>query len=281
MVIIMILSYLYYKNFNIMADNDKLYEIKKYSMIDFFMGGISGAIGAIVSHPIDTVKSNIQSNNKIKWGIRDLYRGVRAPIIGVGLEKAIVFGTYENTKNFLENNNMENKYAIRGSAGGCAGIMAAFAVAPVDRVKILAQTNQTWTRKDLNPKFLFTGLSSTLTREPPGFAIYFMTYHGLKDHFSKLRDINILDHFAFGGISGGVSWLFIYPQDTIKTIIQSTNVNSITDKTKLTMKNVGIQIYNKNGVRGFFKGFHLSLMRAVPLHAGTFAMMEFLKKRFA
>ena len=32
--------------------------------------------------------------------------------------------------------------------------------------------------------------------------------------------------FLFGGISGSMAWLFIYPQDRIKTIIQASNENN-------------------------------------------------------
>jgi solute carrier family 25 carnitine/acylcarnitine transporter 20/29 len=248
-------------------------EGKPYTFNDFYMGGFSGAIGALLSHPIDTIKSNAQNGKQIKWTVSNLYKGVSAPIVGIGLEKAIVFGTYENTFRYLQKTNTLNEYTNYGLAGSMAGFAASFIVTPVERIKILAQTNNMITMKDLNPRFLFRGLSSTFTRETPGFAIYFTTYNALKSHYSKTTELNVSHYFAFGGLSGAVSWLFIYPQDLVKTKVQSSKLD-------LKFKDIVKLVYKESGVTGFFKGFHYAMLRAIPLHAGTFATMEILKEKY-
>ncbi len=106
----------------------------------------------------------------------------------------------------------------------------------------------------------------------PGFAIYFTTYENLKEVIGSRKELNTLDHFYMGGVSGLVAWSFIYPQDLVKTKIQASLGNH---NTKDIIKN----IYIENGLRGFFKGFHLALLRSVPLHAGTFAMYEYLPNK--
>ena len=88
---------------------------------------------------------------------------------------------------------------------------------------------------------------------------------------SKTNTLNTFHYFTFGGMSGAIAWLFIYPQDLVKTRVQASTQN-------ITPKTIVKNIYTEFGVRGFFKGFHLALLRAVPLHAGTFAMVEYLKK---
>lgn len=238
-----------------------------FSIYDFLQGAAAGATGLALSHPIDTIKSNIQEGNTVKLGVRALYKGVIPPLFGLGMEKAIVFGTYENTKRFI---GTDNTYS-RPLSGAIAGFMASFIVTPVERLKILAQTNRSYALKELGPKFLYKGLSSTFTREMPGFAIYFSVYEGLKDHFRAITSLNSFHYFIFGGFSGSFSWLFIYPQDLVKTRMQASTDGN------LTIRSVVMNIYRKTGYRGFFKGFHFALMRAVPLHAGTFAMFEFLK----
>ena len=63
----------------------------------YLYGGISGMCGILISHPLDTIKTHIQTGNALtsfKPTIRNLYRGIGVPLIGVGFEKAIVFGTY-------------------------------------------------------------------------------------------------------------------------------------------------------------------------------------------
>ena len=165
------------------------------------------------------------------------------------MEKAIVFGTYENTRRVLEASGTDLPIgAVRATSGAAAGFAASFVVTPVERFKILLQTNEKkkFTRKDLNSRFLYRGLSSTFTRETPGFAIYFSIYEGLKDHFRPKMELNTFHHFAFGGLSGATAWMFIYPQDLVKTRVQAST-------TGVTATQVVKDVWRETGVRGFLK----------------------------
>jgi solute carrier family 25 carnitine/acylcarnitine transporter 20/29 len=214
----------------------------------YIKGGISGMFGILLSHPIDTLKTHRQINHKITPTIKNLYKGLTAPLIGVGIEKAIVFGTY----NFFKNKNTPIPVC-----GAISGLTASIIVSPYERIKILKQTNQ-----PIHFKFLFKGLGVTFTREVPGFAIYFKVYEELKTRFYS----SVFSSFLFGGIAGATAWVFIYPQDRIKTIIQSTKETSTTT----IFKNLWYS-------GGFYKGFSFALYRAVLLHSGTFFMMELLQ----
>ena len=75
-----------------------------------------------------------------------------------------------------------------------------------------------------------------------------------------------------GGISGAVSWTFIYPADIIKTHKQKNS--------EYTYSQIIKNINNQYGMRGFYRGFSFSLMRAVPLHAGVFLGYEAFMKLF-
>ena len=233
----------------------------------YIKGGISGMSGIILSHPVDSLKTHFQtSTTKFNPSIKNLYRGITSPLIGVGIEKAIVFGTY----NYCKNNNINIPIS-----GAISGLTAALIVSPYERIKIMKQTNQPILMKQyFNPNFMFKGLSATFTREVPGFAIYFSTYEGLKKHFYKDNDISIISSFIFGGMSGTMAWIFIYPQDRIKTIIQSNNKgynNNIISIIKKT--------YNDGGLKQFYKGFSFAVFRAILLHSGTFSMMEILTQK--
>jgi solute carrier family 25 carnitine/acylcarnitine transporter 20/29 len=235
----------------------------QYLENNYLKGAVSGMFGIIISHPVDSYKTHYQlhKNKKFLWNIKNLYKGVSSPLLGVGLEKALVFGTY----NYLKTN-----YDFHPAASGAiAGLMASLVVTPYERIKILRQTNS-YIKKDV--KYLFKGLSATFTREVPGFAIYFFTYESLKVKFFKdNKQITIGSSFLFGGISGAAAWLFIYPQDRIKTIIQSSAKN-------ITILNQIKSTYASGGLKQFYSGFSFAIMRAVLLHSGTFSMMEFLNK---
>lgn len=239
----------------------------------FINGAVSGMFGVAISHPIDTIKTSIQDSKPIPRSLMGLYKGIVSALTGVGLEKAIVFGTYENMNRHLCKYNMcdESRIAI---SGALSGLSASMIVTPVERLKILAQTGTCINMTHFHPFSLFKGLSATFTREVPGFAIYFSTYEFLKRKYCRTSDVVPIEmSFVFGGISGGMAWFGIYPQDVIKTRMQS-EINGKNTK-YFQMAHL---LYNENGIRSFFKGFHLALLRAVPLHSGTFMMMEVLKK---
>jgi hypothetical protein len=240
-----------------------------YSLFsNFAYGYLAGMAGIVTSHPFDTIKTNIQKKQTIKYNIKNLYKGVAAPLFGVGLEKAIVFGTYETSKRYGNNDFI---------SGGLAGLTASFVVTPFERIKILLQTNQTVEKHFFNRKFLFQGLSATFYRETPGFAIYFSLYNHLKNkiqHQRKEEEIRPMDSFIIGAISGSASWIFIYPQDRIKTHLQACKERQLGFTEGLK------EVLNDGGYRGLYRGFHYALMRAIPLHATAFMTFELCKKYF-
>ena len=256
-------------------DNSKFLNISNIPNISdcyiskYINGGISGMCGVVISHPIDTIKTHIQNGNNLntfKPSFTNFYKGLWAPLIGVGIEKAIVFGTY---------NYMFSKTENIPLSGAISGLTASLIVTPYERLKILKQNSQIVSLKDINIKFLYRGLSATFTREVPGFAIYFTIYEYLKyNTFTKQnKKINYFSSFIFGGISGITAWIFIYPQDRIKTILQSSK--------DIHIKTIIHNIYQSGGLKHFYSGFGWAAGRAVLLHSGTFCMMEYLNNGHA
>jgi len=266
-----------------MNTNNKVAPLDINYSKQYLFGGISGMFGILVSHPFDTVKTHIQNGNTLKTfkpTIKNCYRGLSIPLFGVGVEKSIVFGTY----NFVL-----NKTDCIPLSGAVAGFTASLIVSPYERLKILKQNSQKVILKDiLNMSFLFKGLGVTFTREVPGFAIYFSVYEKLKnDNFTKYnKEITGASSFLYGGLSGAVAWCFIYKQDKIKTIIQSNiNNNSLYSDKNSKINNIITNIYKEkgfiNGLKFFYTGFTWALGRAMLLHSGTFFMMETLNGKMA
>ena len=251
---------------------------KSQYLNNFKFGLISGISAIIVSHPIDTIKTNIQESKPINYNWKSLYKGLSAPLLGVGLEKSIVFGVFETTRPMTQSDVI---------SGALSGLAASFVVSPFERIKILFQTNQggwKFVKQNLNPRFMFQGLSATFYRETPGFAIYFSVYNYLKDNRKYIHKmlnlekdmgnkISLAESFIFGSVAGSTAWIFIYPQDRIKTHIQA-----MVDKKIGFVEGFKEIITKGGGYKGLYKGFHFALMRAIPLHATAFATMEFCKK---
>lgn len=255
----------------------------------FINGWIAGISAVIISHPFDTYKTHIQENKIMpNYKLRTLYKGLSAPLLGVGFEKAVVFGVYESsithTSKWCKSIWGDNMYALVASnamSGGLSGMCASFIVTPFERIKILLQTaipNSATTTNPLgtNIRSIFQGLSATFYRETPGFAIYFSTYNYLKYKYEQDNEkkLGLVNSFIYGGISGTTSWIFIYPQDRIKTKIQALR------DTHMSFKEGFNEIVKKEGIKALYKGFSYALLRAIPLHATAFMTMEMCKKLF-
>lgn len=246
---------------------------------DFVYGLIGGVSGTILSHPFDTIKTRIQSRKVITIrqavNLGNLYSGILPPLLGIGLEKSIVFGFYD-----LAKSNGFNNF----TSGLIGGFLSTLVVVPVDRLKIIMQNKGTITKDILKPSSLYKGFGITLFRETPGFGIYFSTYNYLTKTFDNNDSKSLVKTFLFGSLSGVNSWIFIYPSDLIKTRYQAmihSNVNltaNLTSKSINTVPEVIKSIYKKDGIRGFYHGFSLSIMRAIPLHGGVFLGYELSKK---
>lgn len=225
----------------------------------FYSSIFASLFGTILSHPIDTLKTNQQisglkvfdvvkkinmnSINK-KELIRNYYRGIKYPLMFVPIEKGIVF----NMDNYLY-----NKLNNRIYSGLCSGIVAGFFVNFIENLKINQQNlyNKNNIKLSFN-KLLTKGLGQTLIREGIGYTIYFKTFH---DYYNP-----ILPTFVAGGLAGMSAWLVIYPFDRIKTMVQSgTSLD-------------GLRLNN------IYRGCGLSLFRAMLMHGTVFYMIDQINK---
>jgi len=236
-------------------------------------GAIGGAAGVFMSHPFDTVKTHKQKNMPVEYNLKFLYRGIKIPTFWIGIEKASVFFAQRNVSVLLDNKTQLNNVQKNIISGGVAGICAAIIAAPNERIKVLQQLygeeKGRIPREMYYPKSLYKGFFATTTREVPGFAIYFTVFELIKQNFYNGK-FTVAGSFLAGGISGSAAWIFIYPQDRIKTIIQANTTSE---------KHSYLKIFGeikKGGIRKLYHGFEWALLRAFFLHAGVFSTMTLL-----
>lgn len=232
-------------------------------MQEFITGSIGGLTGLIISHPIDTIKTRIQlgtaKNIKDAIKMKNFYSGIRAPLIGIPLEKSIVFGFYNLSKNYGLNN---------FTSGIIGGLMSTIIVTPIEYLKINFQNKNSIDFKNLKLSNIYKGFIPTVFRETPGFGIYFTSYNYMNTNYNI--DKSYFNNFIFGGLSGLLAWTFIYPADLIKTIKQDKNNSK-------NINQIFFDIYKNKGISGFYNGFQYAIARAIPLHAGVFLGYEVSK----
>ena len=148
-------------------------------MQDFINGSLGGLCGVILSHPIDTIKTRIQigSSPNIKSAIKmgKFYSGIKPPLLGIPLEKSIVFGFY----NLAKENGLNNFFS-----GIIGGFMSTLIVTPVEYFKVNLQNKNVIDFKNIKINNIYKGFIPTVFRETPGFGIYFTTYNYLNNNYN-------------------------------------------------------------------------------------------------
>jgi solute carrier family 25 (mitochondrial carnitine/acylcarnitine transporter), member 20/29 len=186
----------------------------------------------------------------------------------------VLFSSYSRALDYLKED-LGNSWT-HFKAGALSGVAISFVTCPVELLKIQLQTGQSsknifraarTTIVNNGILGLYRGLGITLLREIPSFAAYFGTYTAIK---SSLSEDNSMGPIIAGAAAGIAAWLPCYPQDVIKSLIQSS-------PEKLGIIQATRIIYSRHGYAGFLRGLSPTLLRALPANAATFTAYEFVK----
>ena len=203
---------------------------------------------------------------------------------------AILFGVHGTAVKY-----MQPGLKTETLAGAMAGSAQILIITPIELAKTrlqvqgqgqrLTQKNKVYTgtfdclQKIYKTEGIFgcyRGFLATVTRDVPGFAVYFGVYFSLCQAFrpkgQTIKDISTLQLMVAGGLTGIISWTYSYPADVIKSKIQAEGLTplgkyqSYADCIKISIKTDGFSV--------FFKGMSVCLLRAFPVNAATFAGVE-------
>lgn len=218
----------------------------------YFNGMLSGCVATIVSHPFFTIKTCLQNNMLYQKNIKFLYKGFNRAFIGYGIEKTLVFGTYNS---IIKKMNLDHNHPLHsGIAGFLSGLVGSLSITVAEQLTIDKQRGI----RNYNLIHLYKGLIPTMYRESIGFTIYFTVYDQLSKMFNQSK--KMANTIIIGTIAITSAWSIITPIDKIKTNIQS-----------------GVKIDIHNMVTAY-RGFQFALMRAIPFHVTCFVVFEQLMK---
>ena len=124
---------------------------------------------------------------------------------------------------------------------------------------------------------IYHGLSATLL-----FRSFFFFWWGSYDLFTryfsehtKLSTPSI--NFCAGGLSAQVFWLTSYPSDVVKQRILTDPLGGALrdgEKRFPRWKDAAVEIWRRDGPRGFWRGFVPCFLRAFPANAVALAAFE-------
>jgi len=280
-------------------------DIGKAIWKNLIMGGTAGIIGACCTYPLDMVKTRMQNQksgaqrmykNSLDCflkilrmeGVRGLYRGLPAQLVGITPEKAIKLTANDFLRNrFTDKKTGEIRVIHEAIAGSVAGFSQVIVTNPYELVKIRLQTATISGKpikpldvvRELGPRGLFTGASACLLRDVPFSAIYFTLYGNLK---KWSRDENghlpIQKLFLSSAGAGMVAAVSVTPADVIKTRLQVKGDKSVTKYTGIA--DCFSRIVREEGPKALFKGSVPRMMIISPLFGITLMVYEVLQGYF-
>lgn len=210
-----------------------------------------------------------------------LYKGMLSPMAGVGLINAIIFGVHGNLQRVLEPGLSSHCFA-----GAVAGAVQSIVCCPMElaktRVQIQSSAQKTYhgsfdclhkIYKQNGIKGCYRGMTLTLLRETPSFAIYFGTFElfclALTPEGDSPDCIGPLSLLLAGGLSGISSWILTYPIDVVKSRFQADGDGK--NRKYHGMMDCVRKTFRSGGLMAFSQGLPATILRAFPTNAATLA----------
>jgi hypothetical protein len=126
---------------------------------------------------------------------------------------------------------------------------------------------------------LYKGLGTTLFGILPYAGLKFFFFEYLRNRLnssSKPKSFSTLENLVCGGMASCLAASFTYPTDVMRRKRQAQVIMSETRG--LSYLGLVKNTYEKEGVRGFYKGLGATYLKVMPSSALAFAINEALKK---
>ena len=199
----------------------------------------------------------------------------------------------------ISQNKRNNKFIADFLLGGVSAGFIKTAVAPLERIKILLQTQEVIAKIHSNqiPKFngilncfkrtvvsegplaLWRGNAANLIRCYPSQALnlafrgvynrWFCLYHPKKEPIKFF-----LGNLASGGAAAASSLIFIYPFDFLRTRLAADLGRTKVERDYLGLRDCIVKIYKTDGIGGFYQGFMISVVGMLVYSALYLGLFE-------
>ena len=299
------------------------------AMKDVIFGSVAGMIGKTIEYPFDTVKVRLQSQPDYlpprytgpvdcfrqsihAEGLRGLYCGISAPLVGAAIETSSLFFSYRIAQDVFQANlrpptqGVPLPLSALVACGAASGAFTSLLLTPIELVKCQMQVSLSASHlrrpgplKIIASIFrhhgifgLWHGQLGTLIRETGGSAAWFGSYEGVSALFRKHNTRSASPPSAkleskpplpiyqqlLAGATAGVSYNFVfYPADTIKSRMQTEGVEPGSN-VRRTFWASGKVLWRQQGLKGMYRGCGITVVRAAPSSAFIFAIYEGLRK---
>jgi len=175
------------------------------------------------------------------------------------------------------------------AAGATAGVISRTCTAPLDRIKIIFQTQQSSQKfsgiiqslqkitMEEGSRGLWRGNFANVIKIIPESGIRFLCYENYKKALvGDAEEVTPVEKFIAGGMAGITTQACIYPLELVRSRLAVSRPD-----TYKGMKEVIEKTYQSNGIRGFYRGLVPSLIGIMPYAAVDLAVYDVLKTLYA
>ena len=294
-------------------------------IIDLISGTMAGTTAHLLEHPFDTVKVRLQDERCLyrgpldavfrmsrQEGLFSFYSGVQAPLVSSCVETSLLFAVYglltRTMRDCYGYSDVTELSPVQFSlAGGVAGGVVGFVLAPLDLVKCRLQVQDAHNHPShartvphqygvTNPRYrgllhctfhvarkegirsLFRGATPALLQQAVGTTFWYGSYEATRGVLAQREGITpselSMSKVAFAGaVAGVLDWAVLYPADVVATRMR-VNPQYSTH----SVRGVFQAVYREGGVRALYKGCGITIVRAIPAHALLFVTYEWSRK---
>jgi len=220
------------------------------------------------------------------------------PLIGIGACVSVQFGGFHYARRLFEQRNASRSplapatlsYGQYYLAGAFAGIVNSPLSCPIEHVRIRLQAQPHGAGRlysgplDCVRKLsahsgvlsgLYRGQLVTVLREAQAYGVWFLAFEYMMNADAqrnkiKREQISAPKIAFYGGLAGEALWLSSYPFDVVKSKMQTDGLGA--GAKYKGMMDCFAKTFAQEGLMGFWKGIGPTLLRAMPVSAGTFAV---------
>jgi solute carrier family 25 phosphate transporter 23/24/25/41 len=280
-----------------------------------FCGAVAGTVSRTVAAPFERLKILYQVQDLAvaqAAGQQPKYTGLMQSLIRIGKDEGLVgyfkgngtniiravpyqaaqFVSYEKFKIWMSGENKTLTTVQRLTCGGLAGVVSVLASYPLDLVRCRLSAQQA-DRKIYNGIWdclkqihaqegvlgLYRGLWPTLLGIAPYVALNFTFFEKLKAatlDYTEASSLSITAKLVLGAFSGTAAQTAAYPLDVVRRRMQMQGYDGQGIQYK-SVADAFKQIYQKYGIKGFYKGLLANWLKVPPVVSLNFIVYEQMK----
>ncbi|KAI1105286.1 mitochondrial carrier [Jackrogersella minutella] len=260
--------------------------------------------------PLDCFKQSFRAD-----GFLGLYRGISAPLFGAAAETSSLFFFERIGREAVYASGYCSRDRVLPLSalwftGAFAGAFTSVVLTPIElvkcRIQVPASTNTNGAipkapsipsvirdvYKHEGVKGFWRGQMGTFFRESGGCAAWFGAKETVTKMFYLLNEKSAKSQLekdalatealpfwqqAVAGASAGMSYNFLFfPADTVKSRMQTSPVGGTARKS--TFWSEGKALWNQHGLKGFYRGCGITVLRSAPSSAVIFIVFDGLKR---